>query len=230
MIQLQNATKRYRHKGKEFVALATTTLEISQGEFVAVVGPSGSGKTTLLSMLGGMLAPSSGQVWLDDESLYEMSTVYRARLRQKKLGFVFQTFNLIPYLSALENVQVPLMLAGSCSAEQQKRIMELLAKVGLEFRLHHKPRELSIGQQQRVALARTLANDPSIILADEPTGNLDPDSRELVLQFLEQLCREGRTVIMVTHDPAAASRASRLIKLRDGAVLLDSADVIPRVA
>ncbi len=151
-------------------------------------------------------------------------------MRQQKLGFVFQTFNLIPYLSALENVQVPLMLDGSCSAEQQKRLMDLLTRVGLEFRVHHKPSELSIGQQQRVALARTLANDPAVILADEPTGNLDPETREQVLQFLEELRHEGRTVVVVTHDPAAASRATRVIKLRDGAVVSDSAPRLSQVA
>jgi putative ABC transport system ATP-binding protein len=230
MFRLQDATKRYRHKDGEVVALEPTTLEISRGEFVAVVGASGSGKTTLLSMLGGMLAPSSGKVWLDRESLYDASVTERARVRQHKLGFVFQTFNLIPYLSALENVQIPLMLRGAPSAADERRILELLSKVGLGSRVHHKPSELSVGQQQRVALARTLANDPAAILADEPTGNLDPETREQVLTFLEELQHEGRTVIMVTHDPAAASRATRVIKLRDGAVVSDSANTRARVA
>jgi putative ABC transport system ATP-binding protein len=222
MFRLQDASKHYRHKNAEVVALQSTTLEISQGEFVAVIGPSGSGKTTLLSMLGGMLAPSTGKVWLDDQSLYDTCPTERARIRQQRLGFVFQTFNLIPYLTALENVQVPLMLAESSSAEQQELTVKLLARVGLEDRVHHKPSELSIGQQQRVALARTLANDPAIILADEPTGNLDPQTRQQVLGFLEELCCEGRTVIMVTHDPVAAERATRTIKLAEGAVVSDS--------
>lgn len=222
MIHLHQVSKRYRHKQGEVVALQPTTLEIARGEFVAVVGPSGSGKTTLLSMLGGMLAPSSGRVWLDEDSLYDATATHRAKVRQQKLGFVFQTFNLIPYLSALENVQIPLMLSGSCSEEQKTRVEGLLARVGLEHRLHHKPSELSIGQQQRVALARTLANDPKVILADEPTGNLDPETRQQVMGFLDELCREGRTVIMVTHDPAAAERAKRRIKLADGAVICDS--------
>src|SRR5215210_2292448 len=230
MFRLQDVSKRYAHKGGEVVALASTTLEISRGEFVAVVGASGSGKTTLLSMLGGMLAPSSGKVWLDKESLYDGSVTERARVRQHKLGFVFQTFNLIPYLSALENVQIPLMLRGAASEADERRILELLAKVGLESRVHHKPSELSIGQQQRVALARTLANDPAAILADEPTGNLDSETREQVLGFLEEVRSEGRTVIMVTHDPAAASRATRVIKLRDGAVVSDSASARAQVA
>jgi putative ABC transport system ATP-binding protein len=230
MFRLQDVSKRYAHKDGDVVALASTTLEISRGEFVAVVGASGSGKTTLLSMLGGMLAPSSGKVWLDKESLYDGSVTERASVRQHKLGFVFQTFNLIPYLSAIENVQIPLMLRGASSEADERRIEELLAKVGLGSRVHHKPSELSIGQQQRVALARTLANDPAAILADEPTGNLDPETREQVLTFLEDLQREGRTVIMVTHDPAAASRATRVIKLRDGAIVSDSASARTRVA
>jgi len=230
MFRLHAASKRYRHKDGEVVALQPTTLEISRGEFVAVIGPSGSGKTTLLSMLGGMLAPSDGKVWLEGESLYDASATTRAKIRQQKLGFVFQTFNLIPYLSALENVQIPLMLKGTPSAEDQERVMALLTKVGLGPRVHHKPSELSIGQQQRVALARTLANDPAVILADEPTGNLDPETREQVLRFLETLRDEGRTVIMVTHDPDAASRTTRVIKLRDGAVVSDSAERLSQVA
>lgn len=230
MFRLQDATKRYGQPEREVVALAPTTLEINRGEFVAVVGASGSGKTTLLSMLGGMLAPTSGKVWLGRESLYDGSVTDRAHVRQHKLGFVFQTFNLIPYLSALENVQVPLMLRGATSEADERRVVELLEKVGLQARMHHKPSELSIGQQQRVALARTLANDPAAILADEPTGNLDPETREQVLTFLEQLQHEGRTVIMVTHDPAAASRATRVIKLRDGAVISDTPAIRAHVA
>jgi putative ABC transport system ATP-binding protein len=230
MFRLQDVSKRYRHKDGEVVALVPTTLEISRGEFVAVVGPSGSGKTTLLSMLGGMLAPSSGKVWLDCESLYDATPAERAEIRQHKLGFVFQTFNLIPYLSALENVQVPLMLRRAPNAADEQRIVDLLRTVGLADRAGHKPSELSVGQQQRVALARTLANDPAVILADEPTGNLDPDTREQVLAFLEDRRREGRTVIMVTHDPTAASRATRVITLREGGVVSDSAAKLSQVA
>jgi putative ABC transport system ATP-binding protein len=151
-------------------------------------------------------------------------------MRLRKIGFVFQTFNLVPYLSALENVQVPRMLARSRTVDDQRRIPELLARVGLEGRMHHKPSELSVGQQQRVALARTLANDPAVILADEPTGNLDPQTREQVLDFLAELCGEGRTVIMVTHDPVAAGRATRTLQLADGAVTSDSGIRAQRVA
>jgi putative ABC transport system ATP-binding protein len=230
MFKLQDVSKRYAHKEGDVIALRPSTLEIGRGEFVAVVGPSGSGKTTLLSILGGMLAPTDGQVLLDGQSVYEATAAQRAQLRRQKIGFVFQTFNLIPYLTALENVQVPLMLARAGSAEHQRRVLELLARVGLETRLHHKPSELSVGQQQRVALARTLANDPAVILADEPTGNLDPQTREQVLDFLASMCGEGRTVIMVTHDPAAAQRAARTIKLADGAVASDSGVPAQRVA
>lgn len=221
MIRLQNISKVFQHRKHEVAALHPINLEIGVGEFVAVVGPSGSGKTTLLSILGGMLAPSEGKVHLHGHSLYDATVADRAKLRQLKIGFVFQTFNLIPYLTALENVQIPLMLAGTRAAEQQPRAMALLARVGLEGRVHHKPSELSVGQQQRVALARTLIGNPAVILADEPTGNLDPETREHVLNFFESLAREGRTVIMVTHDPAAASRAKREISLLDGKVVTD---------
>jgi putative ABC transport system ATP-binding protein len=230
MFRLENVSKCYAHKGSEVVALRPTALEIASGEFAAVIGPSGSGKSTLLSMLGGMMAPTSGQVWLDGHSLYDATATQRAQIRRQKIGFVFQTFNLIPYLSALENVQIPLMLSGQVVAESEERVLQLLERVGLESRVHHKPSELSVGQQQRVALARTLVNDPAVILADEPTGNLDPQTRRQVLEFFEELCREGRTVVMVTHDPVAAERAKRTIKLEDGAVISGSAHSVQRVA
>lgn len=222
MFQLTKVSKQYAHKQGAVSALRPTTLRIDVGEFVAVVGPSGSGKTTLLSILGGMLAPTEGEVMFDGRSFYASTAAERARLRLQRIGFVFQTFNLVPYLTALENVQTPLMLARMPAAESERRAMELLAHVGLGERVHHKPSELSIGQQQRVALARTLANDPAVILADEPTGNLDPQTRESVLDFLAQRCDEGRTVIMVTHDPAAARRAQRMILLADGSVASDA--------
>jgi putative ABC transport system ATP-binding protein len=148
-----------------------------------------------------------------------MSSDQRARLRRARIGFVFQTFNLVPYLTALENVQVPLYLAGQNAPFQRERASALLERVGLGNRLHHKPGELSVGQQQRVALARMLANDPAVILADEPTGNLDPETREQVLKFLEEVNREGRTVIMVTHDPRAAERARGMLRLAEGTVV-----------
>jgi putative ABC transport system ATP-binding protein len=218
MFQLQDVTKTYARRGREVAALRSCTLEIPAGDYAAVVGPSGSGKTTLLSVLGGMLSPNSGKVLVEGTSLYDHSIARRAELRKRKMGFVFQTFNLVPYLTALENVQVPLYLAGLPKAEQVARATMLLERVGLGERLEHKPCELSTGQQQRVALARTLANDPQIILADEPTGNLDPESRRTVLDFLDELHGEGRTIVMVTHDGAAAERAKRWLRLVDGTV------------
>lgn len=230
MLRLHEVSKRYSHQAGEVVALRSTELDIAAGEFVAVVGPSGSGKTTLLSILGGMLAPSSGQFWLDGRSLYDATPAERAAARRDKIGFVFQTFNLITYLSAIENVQVPLMLAGTAGINREERALQLLERVGLEDRIHHKPSELSIGQQQRVALARTLANDPAVILADEPTGNLDPQTRRQVLDFFAELRDEGRTVVMVTHDPVAAECAGRTVKLADGGVVTDSGRTAQRVA
>jgi putative ABC transport system ATP-binding protein len=221
MFQLQAITKRYRRGNDEVVALRPTSFDVAAGEFVAVVGPSGSGKSTLLSILGGMLAPTAGQLILDGQSIYDAPASFRAVTRQRQIGFVFQTFNLIPYLTALENVKVPLMIAGVPVEKQQEIAAQMLVRVGLIDRLNHKPSELSVGQQQRVALARTLANDPKIILADEPTGNLDPETREQVLEFLGGFSRDGRTVIMVTHDPVAAARAQRTIKLVEGSVVSD---------
>jgi len=218
MLRLEAVSKTFTRRGSAVVALQPTTLEIATGDYVAVVGPSGSGKTTLLSVLGGMLAPTSGQVILDGHSLYAMSVKARTALRGRKIGFVFQTFNLVPYLTALENVQVPLYLTGVAPKEQRRRALAVLERVGLADRVDHKPSELSVGQQQRVALARTLANDPALILADEPTGNLDPATREQVLRMFAELNREGRTVIMVTHDPVAARCAGRSLTLQDGSV------------
>jgi len=215
---LQNVRKTYRQRGREVVALDLESLSIGAGEYVAIVGPSGCGKTTLLSILGGMLTPTSGVVTMDGASLVGMTLAERTRRRRERIGFVFQTFNLVPYLTAIENVQVSLFLAGMSPLRQRERATELLEHVGLADRLDHKPCELSTGQQQRVALARTLANDPPIILADEPTGNLDPQSRAVVLDFFDDLQRQGRTIVMVTHDPSASQRASRVVRLAEGAV------------
>jgi len=221
MLRMENVSKSYRHRGQLVTALEGATVHIPAGDFVAVVGPSGSGKSTLLLMLGGMLSPSAGQVLLEDQSLYDLSADQRARLRKTKIGFVFQTFNLVPYLSALENVEIPLFLAEMDHRAQHDKASALLERVGLGDRLDHKPSELSVGQQQRVALARMLANDPAVILADEPTGNLDPNTSQQVIAFLEEVNREGRTVVMVTHDPRAAERAKRTLRLEQGAILGD---------
>lgn len=230
MLRMENVTKTYRHRKQLVTALNGANVEIPQGDFVSVVGPSGSGKSTLLLMLGGMLSPSGGRVLLDDQSIYDLDANARACLRKQKVGFVFQTFNLVPYLSAVENVQVPLYLRGSDDSYQQTRAEELLARVGLSDRMHHKPCELSVGQQQRVALARMLANDPAIILADEPTGNLDPETSQQVIDFLEEVNAEGRTVAMVTHDPRAAERAKRILKLDRGAIVSEKAGRKPHAA
>ena len=218
MYQLKNVTKTYERRGQTVNALHETSLTIGDNEFIALVGPSGSGKTTMLSLLGGMMAPTSGEVLFRGESLYDMTLTDRTNLRLKSLGFVFQSFNLVPWLSAIENVQVPLSLAGESASVQQERAAELLTRVGLADRMNHLPSECSQGQQQRVALARTLANDPQVILADEPTGNLDPESREQVMNLLSEFHGEGRSIVMVTHDQFAAEHAHRSLRLVDGII------------
>jgi putative ABC transport system ATP-binding protein len=221
MIQLERVTKTYTMRRQTVVGLDDATIEIPDGDFVSLVGPSGSGKSTLLLMLGGMLTPTSGRVVIDGESMYDLSADGRARLRKGKIGFVFQTFNLVTYMTALENVQIPLYLSGVKDKEQEERAKALLERVGLGDRLDHKPSELSVGQQQRVALARMLANDPAVILADEPTGNLDPEASEQIIGFFEEVNTEGRTIVMVTHDPRAADRARRRLKLSEGKIVDD---------
>ncbi len=218
MIQLENVRRTYSRYGQTVTALECDALVIARGEYVAVVGPSGSGKSTLLSLLGGMLTPTSGRILLDDQSIYDQTIDVRAAIRRERMGFVFQTFNLIPYLTALENVQVPLGLNGVSPSDQWRLASEVLRRFGLGDRLNHKPSELSVGQQQRVALARTLVNDPQIILAVEPTGNLDPASREVVLNAFDDCYAEGRTIITVTHDLTAAARAKRRLVLSDGRI------------
>ena len=219
MLKIEGAKKHYKHRGQIVAAMDDIWLEIPKGDFVSLVGPSGSGKSTLLLTLGGMLSPTEGKVYLDGASLYDLSPDARADMRRKKIGFVFQTFNLIPYLTALENVQIPLLLAGAKDDEQKTRATALLERVGLADRLDHKPAELSVGQQQRVALARMLANDPGVVLADEPTGNLDPQTSQQIMTFLAELNGEGRTVVMVTHDPNAAGIAKRTLRLESGRIL-----------
>ena len=221
MLVLQEVSKAHGARAKTVLALDRASFHIPEGDFVSIVGPSGSGKSTLLLIMGGMLSPDSGEVLLDGKTVYELPQDQRAKLRREKVGFVFQTFNLVPYLSALENVQVPLFLAGVDESRQKSVAASLLDRMGLSDRVDHKPNELSVGQQQRVALARMLANDPKIILADEPTGSLDPETGESVLAFLEEINREGRTVVVVTHDPEAAKRAQRSLKIVSGRVSED---------
>lgn len=216
MIKVASVSKKYKRDNKEVTAIDQISLDIMKGDFVSIIGPSGSGKSSLLLMLGGMLSPTEGSILIDQESLYDLTANDRAALRQKKMGFVFQTFNLIPYLSAIQNVQLPLLLAGIDEKKQQAKAQELLERVGLSERMDHKPSELSVGQQQRIALARMLANDPSIIFADEPTGNLDPEMSRQVINFFLELNQEGRTIIMVTHDMKVAKQAKRIITISTG--------------
>jgi len=217
-LTMQSITVEYNLRGQTIKALDDVNLSVASGEFLALVGPSGSGKSTLLQVLGGILSPAAGKVEIDGTSLYDLTADERAIFRRTRLGFVFQTFNLIPYLTARENVQVPMMLNRDPKDVQGERVDYLLKKVGLKDRMFHKPSELSVGQQQRVALARTLANDPKIILADEPTGALDPETSLQVISFLKDLNQEGRTVIMVTHDPEMAAMALRSVRLVDGMI------------
>ncbi len=216
MLQIESICRDYTRGRSVIHALHPTSIEVGQGEFIAIVGPSGSGKSTLLSMIGGMLSPTSGRVILDGKSLYEINVKQRSRLRNEQIGFLFQSFNLVPYLSAVENVQLPMALYGGDRVNQAKEARHLLERFGLGERLEHKPAELSAGQQQRVAMARTLAMGPNLILADEPTGNLDPESRDLVLRTMHELCNEGRTIILVTHDETFSSSAQRIFHITEG--------------
>jgi len=216
MIITNKLTKTYRRRNEDVKAIDDASFEINSGDFISIIGPSGSGKSSLLLTLGGMLAPTSGTVTIDGESIYDLTPNERARLRHEKIGFVFQTFNLIPYLSALQNVQLPLLLGGKEEQEQKERAEQLLERVELGNRMDHTPPELSIGQQQRCALARMLANDPSIIFADEPTGNLDPETGKNMMSFFHELSEEGRTIIMVTHDMEIAKQSKRIFAIHDG--------------
>ncbi len=216
MIKIEHLSKVYNSKGTSVSALEDVSLSINEGDFISIVGPSGSGKTTLLLCIGGLIHPSSGRVSIQGTSIYDMDFDKRAAFRLKNLGFVFQTFNLIPYLTAIENVQIPLFLDGTLNGGQFDRAKDLLDKFGLGNRLNHKPSELSIGQQQRVAIARALANNPRILLADEPTGNLDPDMTHETVKYLELLNEAGITVVMVTHNPVVADQAKRTVRLVDG--------------
>ncbi|MGB2983514.1 MAG: ABC transporter ATP-binding protein [Candidatus Bipolaricaulia bacterium] len=219
LLEMQGITKEYK-LGKTIVrALRGLDLEIAAGEVVAIMGPSGSGKSTLMHILGALDTPTSGTATIDGDDLQSLKESQLVTLRGKKIGFVFQTFNLIQTLSALQNVELPMIFQGVPKAERTRRAKDLLGRVGLADRVRHKPSELSGGERQRVAVARALANDPEIILADEPTGNLDTESGSAILALLKGLSvSDGKTVIIVTHDPEAAEIADRVIKLRDGCV------------
>ena len=231
LIKLVGVWKTYRMGEVDVHALRDVSLEVARGEFIAVMGASGSGKTTLMNILGCLDRPSSGSYWLDGEEVSRMSADQRAMIRNRKIGFVFQNFNLLPRTSALENVAMPLSYTASHLTEKEarKRAKEVLERVGLGDRLHHEPSQLSGGQQQRVAIARALVNKPPLLLADEPTGNLDSKTGEEVLELFQELNREdGVTVVLVTHDPHVASHAERIIYLHDGQIVEDLPRVHPR--
>jgi len=225
--ELRDIWKVYGTGSSSVAALRGVTLTVYSEEFVAVMGPSGSGKTTLLMVLGLMTSPTRGTARLLGSDVTKIRDIEATRLRRDTVGFIFQTFNLVPWLTAVENVELALAIGGR-RGDRRRRALELLEQVGLRERAHHRPGELSGGEQQRVAIARALANDPRIVLADEPTGNLDSRSGGQVVQMLADLSRQGRTVIMVTHDREMASRADRVILLRDGRVVREvSPDAIP---
>jgi putative ABC transport system ATP-binding protein len=221
MLEARNLTKVYQSGGRPLTVLKEVSLAVEPGGFLAVVGPSGCGKTTLLGLLAGLDVPTSGTVKLEGQDLARLSEDQRARLRGEKVGFVFQTFQLIPTLTAKENVQVPLELSGrAVNGEPEERARELLRRVGLEGREHHYPAQLSGGEQQRVAIARAFANQPRILFADEPTGNLDAATGERIVQLLTELNRElSTTLVLVTHDAGLAGLARTTLRLRDGAVV-----------
>jgi putative ABC transport system ATP-binding protein len=219
ILHTNSLTKIYGDSTQPIYAVNGVNLAVEEGEFLAIMGPSGSGKSTLLYLLGGLDKPSSGAVWLRDADMSGLNDDALSRLRRESLGFVFQFFNLIPVLTAQENVAMPLILDGTTRAEAMKRAGEALSRVGLADRGSHRPSELSGGQQQRAALARALVTKPAVILADEPTGNLDSRSSDEVVQMLRQAVDEwGQTLILVTHDPRVAAYADRIIFLKDGKI------------
>lgn len=219
LIRAENLTKVYGTGDTAVVALDHVSLTVNPGEFVAVMGPSGCGKSTLLHLLGGLDRPSEGNVCIDGQPLAQMSDNALSQLRRRKIGFVFQFFNLIPILSSVENAALPLLLDGANSAQARQRATEWLTKVGLAHRLTGRPDQLSAGQQQRVAIARALITDPVLVLADEPTGNLDTKSADEIAELLAQVAKTwGRAVLMVTHDPHIAAFADRIVFLKDGRI------------
>jgi len=216
MIQIENLIKEFKLGFQVVRALDRLNFTIAPGEFVSVAGPSGSGKSTLLMSLGGLVQPTSGRVLFDGVDIYGQSPRKHAQFRKDVVGFVFQQFHLIPYLTAWENVTLPLLVSGNHSGEHKEIAVHHLERLGMAERLNHKPFQLSVGQQQRVAMARTLVNNPSVILADEPTGNLDPGLSANLVSLLKDLNREGKTIVLVTHSTEIASAADRHLFLREG--------------
>ncbi len=222
LVQTENLTKVYGTGETAITALDHANLSVDAGEFVAVMGPSGCGKSTLLHLIGGLDRPTEGSVQIDGQVLARLSDDALSKLRRRKIGFVFQFFNLIPILTAVENAALPLLLDGANPAQAKQKAVEWLTKVGLGARLHSRPDQLSAGQQQRVAIARALITEPVLVLADEPTGNLDTKSSDEIAALLRQVAKEwGRSVLMVTHDPHIASYAERIVLMRDGKIVED---------
>lgn len=230
LLQADRVDKRYRTGAEVVHALRHVDLSVNEGEFVAVMGPSGSGKTTLLNCLSGLDSIDGGEVRLDGRALHSMSDAERTLDRASSMGFIFQAFNLIPVFTAAENVELPLLLAGTKQSEARARAIETLERVGLGHRLDHRPTELSGGEQQRVTVARALAGRPRLVWADEPTGALDSETAGQVMELLHQLNRDGLTLIMVTHDQSLGNDAGRLITMRDGEIVSDSNTAIARAA
>ena len=222
LIDLKNVSKSYRNGDQELQVLKNVHLEVEEGEFVASMGPSGSGKSTLMNIIGMLDRPTSGEYYLEGEEVAKLSEKKLAKVRNQQIGFVFQQFFLLSKLNALQNVELPLIYAGVSQSKRKALAEQYLKKVELETRMHHLPSELSGGQKQRVAIARALVNHPSIILADEPTGALDTKTGEQIMELLTELNREGKTIIMVTHEPEIAAFAKRQIVIRDGVISSDS--------
>jgi putative ABC transport system ATP-binding protein len=221
VIVARGVKREYDMGGEVVRALRGVDIAIGRNEYVAIMGPSGSGKSTLMNILGCLDTPNGGEYWLNGQLVSTMSDDALARVRNKEIGFVFQTFNLLPRATALHNVELPLVYAGLSSDERKKKAKEALEKVQLDHRMDHRPNELSGGQRQRVAIARALVNDPSMLLADEPTGNLDSQTSEEIMRVFQNLADAGQTVVMVTHEPDIASHARRVVVLRDGLMSTD---------
>ncbi len=216
IIHVEDLQREYVMGTEKVLALRGLTLTIRRNEYVAIMGPSGSGKSTLMNLVGCLDTPSGGGYWLNGQEVSRLSDDALARVRNKEIGFVFQTFNLLPRATALHNVELPLVYAGVGSRERRERAVEALTRVGLEHRMDHRPNELSGGQRQRVAIARALVNRPSLLLADEPTGNLDSTTSEEIMRVFGELHTSGQTIIVVTHEPSIAAHAERVVVLRDG--------------
>lgn len=221
VIHIRNIVRNFQLGSETVYVLKDIDLDIVRGDYVAIMGPSGSGKSTLMNLLGCLDTPTSGKYILNDKDVSQLSDDELAEIRNKEIGFVFQTFNLLPRTTALDNVALPMIYAGASKADRQARATAVLTDVGLADRIHHKPNELSGGQRQRVAVGRALVNKPSIILADEPTGNLDSKTSLEILQLFDDIHKAGNTVIVVTHEEDVAKRAARVIRLRDGIIESD---------